>query len=147
MRIDKYKTTDGHDKGTIWDGYTDPDGVWHQDANGFILGYIFGFCGCGMPTEAMKYIRDVMQHVENLHVLNNPDELTPDARSALYDKWAEDGKAIFPNQGAEYFAYYVLDAKGLTEHGGSVPGWLTPKGREVLSDINEILTMEENDHE
>lgn len=145
MRIDKYKTTDDHD--TVWHGYTDPDGVWHQDAEGLILGHIFGFCGCGMPTEAMKYIRDVMQHVENLRLMRHSVENTPITRDAMYDKWSEDGKAIFSNQGAEYFAYYVLDAKGLTEHGGSVPGWLTPKGREVLSDINEILTMEKNEDE
>ena len=33
-----------------------------------------------------------------------------------------------PDVGVEYFVLYQLDRAGYTEHGGGVPGWLTPRG-------------------
>lgn len=35
--------------------------------------------------------------------------------------------------------WYWLDNKGYTEHGGSVPGWLTEEGWKLLEDLEELM--------
>lgn len=125
MIIDKYKQPDG--------SYIGPEEVYYEDAESFILSGILGFCGCGMPEDAGRYIRDVLKHIEILANLSREVDW-----SANYASWTEQGKKLFASQGAEYFAYYVLSEKELTEHGGSVPGWLTEKGKNVLNDLTEL---------
>ena len=56
-----------------------------------------------------------------------------------YEEWSAAEKRLFGSSGAAYFVYYVLDEKELTEHGTSVPGWLTEKGLTLLQDLNEYL--------
>lgn len=123
MHIDKYKKEVG---------YEDPDGCFHEDAESFLQTYSLGFCGCGRPEDSLAYVRDVLQHIDNLKQLVWEKKQT-------YEEWTAAGKKLFASDGAEYFAFYVMDTKGLTEHGGSVPGWLTDKGREMLEDLNEHL--------
>jgi len=36
-----------------------------------------------------------------------------------------------------YFMWYWFDKEELTEHGGSVPGWLTKKGLGMLNKLNK----------
>ncbi len=108
MHIDQFKQPDG------W--YIDANGTSHENATDFLIS-ILGFCGCGMPEEALAYTRDVLQHIANLKTLVWTDKL-------CYEKWKEAGKVLFPSEGAEYFVYNVLDTKDLIEHGSSVPGWL-----------------------
>lgn len=125
MNIDKYKKPDG--------SYEDPEGCYHEDAESFLQTYVLGFCGCGCPEESLAHIRDVLQHIDNLKQLVWEKKQT-------YEEWTAAGNKIFANSGAEYFAYYFVDTKGLTEHGGSVPGWLTDKGRDFLADVTELLS-------
>lgn len=84
-----------------------------------------GFCGCGKPWDSAEYIIDVLLHIEKLRTHVWEKKMT-------FREWKIEGQKLFPNDGAAYFAYYVLDEKELIEHGGSVPGWLTPKGYELL---------------
>lgn len=66
-----------------------------------------GFCGCGLPREAGQ------------------------ALLAWLEKFGADGNfaPIGRNPtGDEYLMFYWLDHLGLTEHGFSLPGRLTPKG-------------------
>jgi hypothetical protein len=85
-----------------------------------------GFCGCGLPTEAMVFLRDVLQ------VLNGKQGV--DFKS--FD--AKLGELGLPDGGLRYFVFYMIDHLGLTEHGGSVNGaWLTDKGRDVLAHIEK----------
>ena len=125
MTFDKFKQPDG--------SYIDEDDCTYEDAESFILSGILGFCGCGMPEDTGKYIRDVLMHVDKLANLSRGEGWVD-----RYAEWGSDGKKIFANSGSEYFAYYVLSEKELTEHGGSVPGWLTDKGRDVLKDLSEL---------
>ena len=109
--------------------YADPKGGyrykgdWYEDAHSLVLSGMLGFCGCGRPTDAATYIRDVLIHIDN--------GMRIDHKNNGYEKWAARGREL-GSDGALYFTYYVLDEKGFTEHGGSVPGWLTPKGQELL---------------
>ena len=87
------------------------DREWYERLN---------FCGCGMPEEARKLMLDVL--------------LSISTRSA--SGWTVDTvkDELFKDQDRlHYFFMYVLDAMGLTEHGGSVGGsWTTTKGEQFL---------------
>ena len=129
MFIDKYKNADG-------DGYT-YDGGYCENEESVYLG-ILGFCGCGMPDEAIRYVRDCLRYIADLQ-----DTVLPvkgrDQRDIAYKRWENAGKMLFVNEGCEYFMYYYLDNLGFTEHGGSVPGWLSDEGRAVLSDLDILV--------
>jgi len=101
--------------------YLDEEGVSYEDAGSFLGTKILDFCGCGNPDSALEYVRDVMQNIKG-----------KDFDSRKYD-------------GKEYFVWYYLDNKELTDHGSSVPGWLTEKGEEFLEDLNEYLATLEKE--
>ena len=128
MYIDKFKKEDG---------YYDPDGCFYEDAETFIATYMFGFCGCGMPDEALRHVRDSLQIIMDMK-----EQLW--TKKITYNEWEERKKKCFSNSGSEYFMWYVLDKLGFTEHGSSVPGWLTQGGMELLSDLNELYKITDN---
>jgi len=122
MNIDKY-FKDG--------AYIDEDGCHWDTALAFIQGHVLDLCCCGIPGENLKYVGRVLRHVNNLM------RVWDDNDSYSYNDWKADGENIGSEQSL-YFAYYVLDEKGFMEHGGSVPGWLTAEGIELLEDIEEL---------
>ncbi len=102
-----------------------------------VLSDALGFCGCGAPDTALRYVRNI------LHAISQrcPDPHTHEEWLAWYRTVSRPAiEALFNNDpGAEYLAYYLLDDKKLTEHGGSVPGWLTDKGKGILADLDEMF--------
>ena len=97
--------------------YFDENEIYYRDAIEFIMGML-DFCGCGNPEQSLKYI------LKALIYINDKETELP-----------------FSSDGEKYFVYYVLDKLELTEHGCSVPGWLTEKGEELLADL---LTLEKD---
>jgi hypothetical protein len=87
------------------------------------------FCGCGCPEEAMRFVCSFLDIFDP----DNPD-----------DRWLDDTfKALhsyFQNEGAAYFFYYWMDSRGFSEHGGSVPGWITEKGKRFHVMLREYLS-------
>lgn len=118
MFIDKYK------KGECW---IDEYGGQYLDIESFIETGLFGFCGCGQPSETREYVRQSLQLISDRRELG-----------LTYEQWSERAKELFKTGVAEYFMWYWVDSKGYSEHGGSVPGWLTEDGKEILSDLNEL---------
>ncbi len=113
--------------------YTVPDGCSSPDVTSFVQGEILGFCCCGSPEENISLI------LEGLRII---DDKYPDGLSAEEYKewWKEREKDVLENFGSDvsaYFFYYWADKEELTEHGGSVPGWLTSKGEKLLSLLSE----------
>ena len=104
-------------------GYIDEEGCHYDDDESFISTHILGFCGCGCPEEALKYIKGIL-------------ELLKDYKDPNY--WSKLDNFFNNNEGLKYTMFYLLDSKGLTEHGYSVPGWLTEKGKGILGDLIEI---------
>lgn len=127
MFIDKYKKEDGC--------YYDENGDFYEDAKSFIQTKIFGFCECGVPDASLMFVARVLKQVDNLKQLVWEKKQT-------YEEWVADNKKLFGSGEAEYFMWYFLDREGFTEHGGSVPGWLTDKGIELLNDLTELLNLE-----
>lgn len=94
---------------------------------------VFDFCGCGSLEENLRYIRDGLQHISDLK-----EKVWPDDISYTYQDWEKDEERIFGSEMSAQFFYYWCDSKELTEHGGMIPGWLSPEGEEVLRDLSEI---------
>lgn len=113
------------------DGYEDEQGCWHEDAESLLQTGILGFCGCGRGEDSLLYV---------LRGLELIDEKGPDARDK-WDAWYAGHRARmdehFKTSGAKYFFFYWCDKEGLTEHDGSVPGWLDDKGLNLLAMLRE----------
>lgn len=122
LHIDRYKKNDE---------YVSDDGDVYEDAESFYQNEVFNFCACGRPDENLEYIRDGLAHIGK----ERPDGAIGEE---WVDRWIAEGLEIFGNQKSRYFFFYWADQVGLTEHGGSVPGWLTEFGEETLDDLNEI---------
>ena len=82
------------------------------------------FCGCGAPEETREWLGKVMAIIGK-------------RRTPEWASWDEVEATIQGDKSSlTYFVLYVLDAMGLTEHGGSVGGcWLTEKGRKLLGEM------------
>tara|TARA_R110000868_G_scaffold148418_4_gene370369 strand:+ start:41 stop:418 length:378 start_codon:yes stop_codon:yes gene_type:complete len=93
---------------------------------------ILGFCGCGCKDKSLAYIRAGLAFIDAGFRAEMP-----------YEDFRALELATFKTDGAAYFFYYWADAEELTEHGGSVPGWLTGKGRDVLHLLDEEAALEE----
>ena len=79
------------------------------------------FCGCGDPEGVQTWLQRVLETLKGEPFVGWP------ARQQVL---RSDPDA------SDLFVLYVLDAMGLTEHGGSVGGsWLTDKGRKFLADL------------
>lgn len=121
MHIDKFLQEDG------W--YKDSEGISYEYADQAIKGiYELGWCGCGDPDSALEYLAKSLQLIKLLR----EDDLK-------WTDWKIEVDKHHKNDGECYFVWYFLDHKGFTEHGGSVPGWLSQKGKELLEDIEEYL--------
>lgn len=108
--------------------YLDENGVSHRSKKSYLQTEIFRFCGCGDPDSAMLFVRDMLKLLEERK------------------GWSEEIKKELPTDGVYYFVLYMLDDKGLTEHGSSVGGsWLTDKGKEVLADIEWCIENEKDE--
>ena len=86
------------------------EGGHHETAESLIQVGILGMCACGDPEMNLKYV------LEGMSNLGKPS----DARSP-----------------AQWFFLYWLDTEGFTEHGTSLPGWLTESGKCLLSLLKE----------
>jgi len=104
---------------------------WDGDLVDFIQTGDLGFCGCGMPEQNLDYIRKGLEHI---------NETRPESQEHddWHPEWVSRGHEIFGNETSRYFFFYWADKEELTEHGGSVPGWLSDKGKELL-EVLEIL--------
>lgn len=93
----------------------------------FIWNELFGFCGCYQPEEGFKLVREVMNAIND----------TTNDRNCMSSYDMRNGSV------EKVFIMYWLDEREITEHGGSIPGWLTPYGKELLHVMNEIELEEE----
>lgn len=118
MHIDKHKKEDH---------YEDSNAYYYKDGIEFIQGGLLGFCGCGDPESNLNYLREVLSYIDLRVGFRTSEEKLKEIKAAL-----------FPEERAMDFIFYVLDEMGLVEHGSCLPGWLSPKGRELLEDLEEL---------
>ena len=123
MNIDKFKKEDG---------YYDEDNCFYEDAETFLQTKVLGFCGCGNPDASLKHAQISLRQVSNLKKLVWEEKQT-------WEEWDAENKKLLGGKTGVYFMWYWLDDQGFTDHGGSVPGWLTEKGQELLEDLDEYF--------
>lgn len=79
-----------------------------------------GYCGCGMPEHAAKYLLKVLTLLDRKLDTAPPDVIKELGEPAM-------------------LVLYALDKEGLIEHGGSVLGaWLTPRGSYVMEILKTL---------
>lgn len=88
------------------------------------------FCGCGQPETALKVIHEVMKLIFTWDF----------GKHQHFQTWWDKMVAAAGNEGSLYIILYELDRCFLTEHGGSVPGWLSSLGKEYLEKLNKLFT-------
>lgn len=118
-------------------GITEQDGMYVYDGCHYdtradaLLGGVLGFCLCGQPEEAGAFVARGLELIEQWR------KRLPGHEQACLQH--------FGSAGAAMFFYYWADNQELTEHGGSVPGWLSFKGElclQALKDIAEAGAVE-----
>lgn len=113
------------------------NGETFLDAESLLATGFCGFCGCGNGSAALEHVLGGLEIIA--------EKAPPDRKD--FDKWWKkhqaDEQAHFGNSGAAYFFYYWAAKQDLTEHGGSVPGWLTDKGKELLGLLREWAALPE----
>lgn len=125
--------------------WEDPDGVCVGSTQSAVMDDILGFCGCGNPDVALKWVRDALM----LATERSPaDPFDGKEACKAFDVWCADiesrRRAFFGSRGAELFFLYWLDREGLTEHGGGVDAsWLSESGAALLEDLNVVLALKE----
>lgn len=121
------------------DGGYEYEGVYYQSSEDLLQTGFLGFCGCGSPDDNLMYV------LGGLSLINETYKKDKDDRYA-FSVWYEDHQKKvndhFKSRDGAYFFYYWADKEGYTDHGGSVPGWLTDKGEELL----EILIEWRDNH-
>lgn len=125
VREIQYEIVDGgieDDEGFFWDSMLD------------YLANLIGFCGCGAPDVALGYVVDGLKLIQE--PFDRPEQFLPQSYwSDLQARRADH----FGANGSDYLFYYFCDFHELTEHGGSVPGWLSDKGKRFLLLAQEAL--------
>lgn len=122
--MDKYKKSDGT---------YEIDGLIYDTIEDALMMGVFGFCGCGMPLYTLAYIRDELENIERYtEWVNENHHITKDIPSPMENNNKEE------NLGRSYFIWYWFDKMGYTDHGGSVPGWLTDEGESLLECLKEL---------
>lgn len=122
--MDKYKKSDGT---------YEIDGIIYDTIEDALMMGVFGFCGCGMPWYTLAYIRDELENIKRYtEWINENHHITKDIPSPMENNDKEE------NLGRSYFIWYWFDKMGYTDHGGSVPGWLTDEGESLLECLKEL---------
>ena len=100
---------------------------------------LIGLCGCGRPEDTIIAIRDYLQIV---------NDKRNDKRETIKNKFLEKFgvETVYDNSLLQFMAY-MLDDKGLTEHGTSIGGnWITDLGKMCLY-VYKLLDIEEESEE
>lgn len=114
--------------------YIDEGGVSWSSLESYLQGSVLGFCCCGVPDYSLEVV------FKALFYLNEYRENRVD-----YNTFNKNCNEYFGNDKIKYFVWYTIDEMGLTEHGGSVPGWLTKKGKNLLLDLEEYFKEQKNE--
>lgn len=84
----------------------------NNDLEDIILVDFLGYCSCGFPDDAVDALYRYLVVLTVLEEKFNPKQFF----------------GVTEDDGVITLLHYALEVAGITEHGSSVPGWLTDKG-------------------
>lgn len=90
-----------------------------------------GFCTCGRREQNLEYVLKGLLIIGELAFVYEPLSVV-----TLSD-WNSVRDSHFGNEAAAYFFFYWAASKGYTEHGGSVPGWLTAEEEDLIKELKD----------
>lgn len=108
-------------------GYTQVDGTWHESLGELLQVGLLNFCACGDPETNLYYIMRGLELLAGRFLIPGNE----------WDRWRRMESEHFKSREAAAFFYYWLDSEDLTEHGSVLPGWLSPTGEQLLSNLRE----------
>ena len=122
---------------------------------------IFGLCGCGAPDDVIRrfyypFLKaiDERREWERSHSMLDSfkrynDMLADNMMKAMSGRRVNlTAFKVVDDQTVEYLVLYVLNDKGLTEHGTSIGGcWLTEKGKTALAICKAVFAEESKEAE
>lgn len=114
----------------------------NEVANDFIY-MVIGLCGCGCPDSTIEAIRDYLEIVRIRHTKDDGgfDRACAIMQEKFHHNYVCDDSLL-------QFMAYLLDDKGLTEHGSSINGaWLTDEGEVCLEVLNMYLGLDDEEEE
>lgn len=103
----------------------------YEDLESFIQVGILGMCGCGNVKANLLYVLGGLELINDWLSKSNKDFKQD------YNDWVIKTEKYHGSVGAAYFFYYWLNDYCFMEHGGSVPGWFTDNGKELLELLRE----------
>lgn len=115
------------------------DGCEYETAQSLVETGILGFCGCGIPGETREYVEEGLSIIESIADFSrgNTNPFS-EAFDAFHKAKRQRIVARFPNIESWHFFLYWCSAEDLVEHGSSLPGWLTEKGKNLLSLLRQV---------
>jgi hypothetical protein len=119
--IEKYLKEDG------WYKYPNEDGCDYETAESLIQTGVLEFCGCGREEDNLRFV------LGGLEIIDEYATGTP------FKEWKKKAIEHFGNELSAQFFYYWADKEEYSEHGSCIPGWLTNKGKDLLSDIRLVV--------
>lgn len=96
------------------------------------------FCGCGNPLGNLEWILEGMNLVDE-RMKPSPKPWGSPENRAWWEAIDAKELAHFGNERARDFFWYWLDDQEFTEHGGSIPGWLTQKGVKFRDELASAI--------
>ena len=100
-------------------GFLDKEGCWWETEAEYLQTSILGLCGCGNPDDIMLYIKEMLERLE------------------------KQDHGEYEDKPYMFFAYWA-NKKGFAEHGSTARcSWLTDKGKELLKDINTLISKDQ----
>lgn len=98
--------------------YEDEDGAYYDNLEDLLQIHVLGFCGCGLPTDNLKFIYDLLILKEEYKKDESNDSFT-EYHKKLSNYIMENIYSVI------WFMDYWLDNKSITTHGGNVSGgWI-----------------------
>ena len=113
-----------------------------QEIADFFSYEIIKICGCGSPEDTIICIRDYLQILSDKFANKDVEmekwhQICADSRKRMLEKF--NAEYVTDNPLLQFMAY-MLDDKGLTEHGSSVDGsWITDLGKMCLYVYNLLV--------
>lgn len=96
--------------------WKDENDCLHTSKAGYLQTEFLGFCGCGDPDDTMLYVKEMFEKLDK-------------------QEWGD-----YEDRAYMFFVYWAND-KGFAEHGITARcSWLTPLGKELLKDMNEVIS-------
>lgn len=114
--------------------YLGADGISYDSELDYVCCAVLGFCGCGIPEETAAWV------LRGLEAIDAPFQREEKEWAKFYPQWQDELRSMYgANDATRYFFWYWCDDKGFTEHGGSVPGWLTDEGKDLRDWLRRLL--------